>query len=62
MEEATLTHPVPTDIEWPPTEDELPYSDGMPMECLWNPINMSYSLICCGFLYFSTGKTDRMCL
>ncbi|HWP46620.1 MAG TPA: Uma2 family endonuclease [Candidatus Limnocylindrales bacterium] len=32
MEEAIVTHPVPTDIEWPPTEDELPYSDGMPME------------------------------
>lgn len=34
----TLVNPVSTDkgrspdIEWPPTEDELPYSDGIPME------------------------------
>ena len=41
MEEMKLVEPVPTgaaeppvpdDLEWPPTEDELPYDDGMPME------------------------------
>lgn len=32
MEEMPLVHPVPADVEWPPTEDELPCSDGIPME------------------------------
>jgi Uma2 family endonuclease len=25
-------HDLPPDLPWPPTEDDLPYSDGMPME------------------------------
>ena len=29
---ATTTPVLPDDVIWPPTEDELPYSDGMPME------------------------------
>jgi Uma2 family endonuclease len=32
METVTLPEPIVEEIELPPTEDELPYDDGMPME------------------------------
>ncbi len=32
MEEMTLVEPVLVEMEWPPTEDELPSDDGIPME------------------------------
>ena len=32
MSETTLIEPVPFDVVLPPTQDELPYDDGMPME------------------------------
>lgn len=32
MSETTLTEPAPLDIALPPTQDELPYDDGVPME------------------------------
>lgn len=40
--ELTLVEPVMVDVEWPPTEDELPTM----MELPWKPSDMSFSSTC----------------
>jgi Uma2 family endonuclease len=36
----TLVEPTPDEVELPPTEDELPYDDGIPMESLRHALQM----------------------